>query len=240
MSNQRPSQDNPLFWKATPRWATWLDQLYSGRCRFCSAPAANPDLCPGCREDLPWITAACETCAMPLASGAPRCAGCLTQPPPFDRALALWRYNQGIDTLIRQFKLNGDLSAGRMLTGLAAMSLARRNVRCAEPLVPMPLHPKRRRTRGFNQSAFIANRLGPTVADTLARRQRNSPPQRGLTAAARQRNLRDAFAVQGEPPTCVTIIDDVLTTGASAGALARCLKDAGVSRVEVLVLARAI
>lgn len=227
-------------WRQPSRWDTWLDALFSGRCRFCAAPAAGPSLCPGCREDLPWITVGCRTCGLPLASGAPQCASCLMHPPPFDRTWALWRYRDGVDTLIRRFKLQGDLSAGRLLTTLAATALAARGVRCAGPLLPMPLHPRRYRARGFNQSQFIARRLGPAVAEGLVTRRRHTPPQRGLDAAARRDNLHGAFVLRRPPPPSVTLVDDVLTTGASAAALADCLRRGGVQHVEVLVLARAI
>ena len=227
-------------WRRPASIEHWLHNLLDGRCRACSARSPAHPLCPGCREDLPWITAACRRCGLPLANRAGECAGCLREPPPFERTRALWTYSDGIDTLIRAFKLAEDFSAGRLLTGLAADALSRANVPCAGPLLPMPLHRARYRQRGFNQSRLIADWLGPPVRADLIERRRHTPAQRGLDAAARRRNLQHAFARRKPPPRAVTLVDDVLTTGASLAALAHCLRAGGTERIEVLVLARAI
>lgn len=227
-------------WRSPGRLEHWLHNLLDGRCRFCAARSPRHPLCAGCREDLPWITAACRRCGLPLASGASECAGCLSKPPPFDRTLALWTYTDGVDRLIRAFKLRGDFSAGRLLTSLAAGAMRERNTPCHAPLLPMPLHPVRYRQRGFNQSALIAGWLGPPVIGRLVQRRRNTPPQRGLDAATRQRNLSGAFRLQCPPPRSVVLVDDVLTTGASLRELANCLRSGGTERIEVIVLARAI
>lgn len=227
-------------WRQTTRIQHWLHQIFSGRCRFCAARCQHREICPGCLEDLPWITAACRHCGMPLASGADCCARCLSQPPAIDRTVALWAYCDGIDALIRAFKLNADLAAGRLLAELAREALARRGIRCIGPLLPMPLHPKRYRERGFNQSAMIAHWLGPTVMTGQVQRIVNTPSQRGLDAAARQTNLQSAFVLNQPPPRAITLIDDVLTTGASLHALAQTLRRGGTQWVEAIVLARAI
>ena len=227
-------------WRSPTRLEHWLHHLLDGRCRFCAARSPWDPLCAGCREDLPWITAACRRCGLPLASGANECAGCLSHPPPFDRTRALWTYTDGVDRLIRAFKLREDFSAGRLLTSLAASAMRQRNTPCYAPLLPMPLHPARYRQRGFNQSALIASWLGPPVVKRLVQRQRNTPPQRGLDADARRRNLAGAFRLRCPPPRSVVLVDDVLTTGASLAELANCLRAAGTERIEVIVLARAI
>ncbi|MEX0448903.1 ComF family protein [Spiribacter sp. 221] len=227
-------------WRSPGRLEHWLHNLLDGRCRFCAARSPRHPLCAGCREDLPWITAACRRCGLPLASGASECAGCLSKPPPFDRTRALWTYTDGVDRLIRAFKLRGDFSAGRLLTSIAAGAMRERTTPCHAPLLPMPLHPVRYRQRGFNQSALIAGWLGPPVIGRLVQRRRNTPPQRGLDAATRQRNLSGAFRLQCPPPRSVVLVDDVLTTGASLRELANCLRSGGTERIEVIVLARAI
>jgi len=227
-------------WRPPGRWAAFLHNLFSGRCRLCQARSLACPLCPGCREDLPWISAACERCGLPLASGEPLCAGCRTAPPPLDRTRVIWTYSDGVDDLIRAFKLHEDLAAGRLLTELAAAALHQRRTPCQGPLVPMPLHPTRYRRRGFNQSALIAGWLGPPVASSLIRRHRYTAPQRGQTAADRRTNLHGAFRLQRPPPPAVTLVDDVVTTGASLAAVADCLRQGGVERIEVIALARAI
>jgi len=227
-------------WRPPGAGAAFLHNLFSGRCRLCQARSLHQALCAGCREDLPWISAACRRCGLPLASGEPLCAGCRAAPPPFQRTHALWTYGDGVDALIRSFKLHEDLAAGRLLAGLAAEALQQRRIRCRGPLVPMPLHARRYRHRGFNQSALIARWLGPPVAASLVERHRATPPQRGQTAADRHANLHDAFRVRGRPPSALTLMDDVLTTGASLSAVAGCLRRSGVRHIEVITLARAI
>ena len=227
-------------WQHPGFLARALDTLFSGHCRFCSAPATGDGLCSGCHEDLPWITASCRRCGLPLASGAPVCAACLSHPPPFDHTVALWRYEAGVETLIRRFKLHGDLAAGRLLTRLAARELGTRQTPCPGPLVAMPMHPRRRRRRGFNQSALIASWLGPVVRKPLVIRHRDTPPQRQLDAEGRCHNLKGAFRLCRRPPAAVTLVDDVMTTGASLTELAHCLRAGGCRRIDVVVLARAL
>jgi ComF family protein len=111
-------------------------------------------------------------------------------------------------------------------------------------LVPVPLHPSRYRTRGFNQALEIArplaDRLKLPLCPNLCRRVRPTPPQRLLDAQTRRQNLRGAFQATADLSGCrIALVDDVLTTGATADALAAVLKQAGAKQVEVWVLARA-
>lgn len=120
-------------------------------------------------------------------------------------------------------------------------------------IVPVPLHPSRRRERGFNQSELLAvglaralgrQRAGaaPQVAKDCLRRKRATPPQTGLSVAARRENLRGAFevikpdAIRGRS---IVLVDDVMTTGATLSACARALKHAGAAQVMGFTLARA-
>lgn len=240
MPPSTPLHRSPLPWRIQPLRSALLHNLFSGRCRICHARSLTGELCPGCHEDLPWITAACERCGLPLASGAAHCAACISRPPLFDRAHVLWTYTDGVDALIRRFKFEEDLAAGRLLTELAAGTLARRRIQCAGPLVPMPLHPLRYRQRGFNPAALIAGWLGATVMQSLVCRDRHTPAQRGQSARQRATNLRAAFRLERPPPRVVTLVDDVITTGASLGALAECLRRGGAERIEVIALARTI
>jgi ComF family protein len=227
-------------WRRPPAWRLRLDQLLHGRCHFCNGPITDGGICPGCREDLPWITAGCRCCGAPISSGAWRCAGCIGNPPPFARTHALWQYRDGIDDCLRAFKDRGDTAAGRLLTGLAAPALERRRLRLPGPLVPMPLHRQRWRQRGFNQSALIARWLGGPCLDDLVERARRTADQRGLDASQRRANQHKAFRLRRPPPRAVTLVDDVMTTGASLRALAQCLREGGTEHIQVLVLARAV
>ncbi len=240
MANRHPPSSLTFGWRQPGRLDALLHALFNGACLFCGCTTQQREICAGCLEDLPWISAACQRCGLPLASGAKTCAACLNHPPALDRTLALWCYTDGVDRLIRDFKLKGDLAAGRLLSELAAESLRRRAHRCAGPLIPMPLHPQRYRERGFNQSALIARWLGPRVITTLVKRHHNSPSQRQLSAEQRSDNVESAFLLCHPPPRVVTLVDDVLTTGASLNALAACLRAGGTERIEAITLARAI
>lgn len=240
MPTHLPTRGLKTGWRNIQPHHHWLHHLFHGRCRFCTARCDRWEICPGCLEDLPWITAGCQHCGMPLASGARICGQCLSAPLAIQRTQALWTYSDDIDTLIQAFKFNGDLAAGRLLAEMTAETLHRRGRACRGPIIPMPLHPQRYRARGFNQSALIAHWLGPSVMETVVTRSMHTPSQRGLTAKARQQNLEQAFVLRQPPPRVVTLLDDVLTTGASLNALAKTLRAGGAEHIEAIVLARAI
>lgn len=109
-------------------------------------------------------------------------------------------------------------------------------------LIPMPIHPERRQVRGFNQAHLIADRIGRRfdlpVHGKAVVRSGSSESQSGFSAIDRRKSLKNAFEVRGHLPQHVAIVDDVMTTGSSADALACALKRAGVQRVSVWVLAR--
>jgi len=193
--------------------------LFPARCRLCGgATCGEPDLCRHCRRDLPWLASACSQCAHPLhASQAyTLCGQCQKQPPAFDRTTALFHYRPPVDHLIKRFKFAEELQVGSLLSRLLAERLAERDGDLPELLLPVPLHPARLRSRGFNQATEIARqvgrKLGIAVDYRLCRRKRNTQAQSLLSPNARRLNLRNAFAVCRPPGAAhVAIIDDVMT-----------------------------
>jgi ComF family protein len=190
----------------------------------------------------------CDTCGVPVARPVPRCPDCARSTPAFSTARAVGLYlpaQAGLNPLARSIhalKYRGRRVVAGTLGDLLA---ARYPFAAAALLVPVPLHLGRLRTRGFDQAALLARALGrrrglETAVDVL-RRLRETPVQAELGAAARRRNLRDAFevralgAVRGRD---VVVIDDVLTTGATADACARALRRAGARRVDVFTVGR--
>jgi ComF family protein len=203
-------------------------------------------VCQSCRRDLPWLGIACRQCARPLHS-SPACAlcgHCQKQPPAFDRTIALFHYRPPVDHLIRRFKFAEELQIGSLLSALLAARLAERNGDLPELLLPVPLHPARLRSRGFNQATeiarHVASELGIAIDYHACRRKRDTLAQSLLSHNARRLNLRNAFDVCRPPGALhIAIIDDVMTTGHTSNELARTLKQAGATHVEVWVIARA-
>jgi ComF family protein len=214
----------------------------------CSAPRPatdGRDLCAGCAGDLAPNRPRCPRCALPLAAPAPLCGECLRREPPFAAAWAPLRYAHPLDLLEARFKFHADLAAGRVLSALMIEHAATDAPARPELLIPVPLHAARLRERGYNQALELARPLArafaiPLRADLLLR-TRATPPQTGLDAKTRRRNLRGAFAIAAGAslPGHVALVDDVMTTGATLRECARVLRRAGVARVDVWALARA-
>ena len=227
----------------------WIESallgLYPPVCLLCGADGEkHRDLCGDCREDLPVNANPCPRCAEPLPAGArpgSLCGSCLRHPPPFAACYAPFLYEPPVDWLVGRLKFHGRLAAGRVLAGLLGDALT------PDPrpdlILPVPLHPARLRVRGFNQTAEIARpvarRLGIPLVTDLALRIRPGAPQSRLARALRRVNVRGAFVVRaplaGEH---VAVLDDVITTGATAAELARTLLRAGASRVDLWAVAR--
>ncbi len=214
--------------------------LVAQDCLLCLGASADRLVCEACAASLSWLGNACSRCAIPLPR-AGVCGGCLAHEPAFDAALAAFEYRFPVDRLVQRFKYSGDLAVGQWL----AQQLARRVAACGKPdlLVAPPLARSRLRERGFNQAVVVAaalgKRLGIRHAPAALAKVRDTSPQPGLARAARLANLRDAFACNAAVASMhVAIVDDVMTTGATAHSLARVLKAAGAARVSVWAIAR--
>jgi len=216
-------------------------QAWTQDCALCLAPSRERLVCAACEAALEGAASACERCASPVLRGG-RCDACRGRRLAFDAALARFDYRFPVDRLVLRFKYAGDLAVGRWLSE----RLAERAASMPRPdvLVAPPLARTRLRERGFNQAVEIARTVGrrlrlPVDAHAIERR-RETAPQARLGRRARQANLRGAFAcARNVDGLHVAIVDDVLTTGATADALARALKHAGAARVSVWAVARA-
>lgn len=225
----------------------WLNNRQS--CLLCDHTTdATLALCNDCETELPWLGAHCQVCAIPLPASGLTCGACLRRPPSFSRVEAPWRYGFPVDSLITRFKHQARWPLGHLLAGLLAQHLSHafsEGLPRPDYLLPVPLAERRLRQRGFNQAAMLANWLGQKlilpVEGKWLQRQIDTPAQQGLDAAARKRNLRRAFILNDDTAVAgrhLALVDDVLTTGATAEALARLLLKAGATRVDIYCLAR--
>ncbi|WP_298832207.1 ComF family protein [uncultured Piscinibacter sp.] len=183
----------------------------------------------------------CTRCAIALPPGQPVCGACLREPPPFERSVAALDYAPPWDALIRHYKFHERPELAALLAGLLREAV--RDEPTPDLLLPAPLSEARLRERGFNQAWEIARRLGPRADARLLLRIRDTPHQADLPLDLRFANVRGAYAV--EPLRLaqvegrhVALVDDVLTTGATAAEMARTLLAAGAARVHLWVLAR--
>ncbi len=243
-----------------PSAARWLaalrDVVFPRTCLVCGLPAqattaadtAQDAVCAPCLEELPWNLRACPLCAAPTDGGQEEeCVACELAPPAWDHALAPLRYAPPVDTLIRRLKFHASVADGRWLAAALALALQAGAAEDGWPdlLIPVPMHPRRRALRGFNHAAFLAQALVdalPTLRldSRSLQRTRWTPAQARLDAHARRRNLIDALRWRGPPPPPrVAVVDDVLTTGSTATAVTRTLREAGVQEVQIWTCARA-
>ena len=205
-------------------------------------------LCTACEIELPWLTDHCQRCALPLPMTGLICGYCLKQPPAFERVHAPWFYGFPIDSLIIRFKHNSQWPYGRLLAELLSQSLLDHfNAGSQKPdiLLPVPLSTHRLRQRGYNQAAMIAGWLSGPLAipcrEQWLVRIQDTPAQQDLDAKTRKRNLLNAFALASDARVQgahIALVDDVMTTGATAQSLALLLRKAGARRVDVYCLAR--
>lgn len=235
----------------------WLRHLLPGCCLLCDGPidsGTDLDLCGHCREALPWNTSACRRCANPLppisaAAGPDLCPDCRQRPPPFTKTVAPLVYSGFPRRWVTRLKDQMGMVEGRVLAELLA-DAAQASYACdgeARPdlLVPVPLTPLRLARRGHNQALTlarpVARRLGIPFLRMAVSRAGQGPRQRGLSRSERLGSPADAFRAHiawDDAAPCVAIVDDVLTTGATAAALSRVLLDAGAREVHVLCPAR--
>jgi len=228
------------------RLANGLEQmLLPPVCAVCGMAAATGlDCCPGCEHDLPKLSATCRRCALELVRDVELCGRCSRRLPAFDRAHAGFAYRDSIERLVHRFKFRHDLAAGRVLAGLLARRLVEYGVSRPDLMVPVPLHWRRRLTRGFNQSELLCTDLSDHFGGlpwySLLHRPRATATQSDLPAERRGGNVRGAFGVRSTlAPAHVALVDDVMTTGSTLDECARVLKRNGVQRVDVWVIARA-
>jgi len=213
-------------------------------------PDGDADFCPTCRAGLiPLPPAHCRYCGRPFDTMVPSvhvCARCRKKKPIYDQALAAGLYEGALRSAIHRLKYSGRPELARPLAAFMAGRLGPPFFPPQVDLIlPVPLHRKRLRERGFNQALLLARKLfheyQPLIRFDLLLRTRWTEPQVNLKGPERLANVRRAFALS-DPAAAkkrsVLLMDDVYTTGATVNECARVLKKAGAAQVLVLTLAR--
>ena len=218
-----------------------VDAAMPQRCLLCGGTCGGAPVCDACGDELPRLpSTSCPQCALPSPGG--HCGRCLRHPPAFDASRALLGYAFPADRLVQALKYRGRLGLASYFSRLVVGAWPPPAVDC---VVAVPMHARALRERGFNQAMELARPLArawdlPLFPDAL-RRVGDGPPQASLAGRARRRNVRGAFVCDERlADRAVLVVDDVMTTGATLDAIARCVRRAGAKRVENLVVARTL
>jgi ComF family protein len=226
---------------ADTRWR-WL----SGACEACRRWSPGR-LCADCLARFAPPVPRCRRCALAVAGGVDVCGHCRVEPPAFDRSLCVADYGFPWDRLVTRFKYGQAPELAALLVDALADAARRQQMAVPQAFVALPLSDARLAVRGYDQSWELARGLGrrfgvPAHARLLERRF-DAQPQARLARAQRLRNLVGAFAVPPSASACVAgrhlaLVDDVMTTGATAGEAARTLLQAGAARIDLWLVAR--
>jgi ComF family protein len=226
-----------------------LDVLLPPLCLICDEPVAeNATLCPACWPRVTFIAPPfCAACGAPFdvpVEEGTLCGRCIDAPPLFASARAAMIYDDFSRGLVLGFKHGDHTYAAKALAAWMQRAGGDRLAAC-DVIVPVPLHRRRLFARRYNQAALLALQIGrraqkPVCVDAL-RRVRATPIQGHMKRKEREDNVRGAFAVAHPAAVAgkaILLVDDVFTTGATAGECAKVLLAAGAARVDVLTLAR--
>jgi ComF family protein len=231
---------------ALSKLAHQITRLYSNLlpipCLLCGAVCKTHAICTDCIDDFPKLGNCCPRCATPL-SLTTTCGNCLTHPPEQNISMSLFAYKNPIDRLIADFKYHDKLYLTEVFADLMVEQL--KNKPLPKLLIPIPLHRRRLRQRGYNQALELAKilsrKLNIPISKNSLIRSRDTAPQASLPYDQRKRNMRRAFKLNDDVlSNHIALIDDVLTTGHTVNAAAKLFRQEGVTTIELWTIARTI
>ena len=239
-----------MLLKSLIRFDSLFDIILPRACLICRTRTQEPHhLCQPCAQELPILSHSCQKCAQFLHASSQRqliCGECLSNPPSYDVAYALLRYQPPLPRLIAGLKFEAQLSHASVFSCLMAKAVQDRWY-AQQPLpdliLPMPLHASRLRERGYNQATEIVRPLAQSLKINIDHgviRHKPTLPQHALPASKRRQNIDHAFtALRNYSRLHIAIVDDVMTTGHTVAAAASTLKAHGARRVDIWCCARA-
>lgn len=226
-------------------WQHTIKHLMPPCCVACGQTTNETFICQHCLAKIESPPIACQQCGLALYEEAERCGQCLKSPPAFDRLYCLGDFKAPLSTIIQQFKFQENLACGQALSQalIQKLKIKYANEQWPEQLVAVPLHYKRLRQRGFNQSVELAKPLARSFNLKLVtkhcKRIKATTRQSELDSKARQLNLQRAFCLQQKIiANHIAIVDDVVTTTATVNSLALCLRQSGIKRIDIWCCAR--
>lgn len=218
-------------------------------CRTYHPRTRTHPVCPSCILTLPFNTPPfCLKCSRHINGTNPNgiCTFCRHHSPSFDSAFGLTRYEGSVQSLLHRFKFHDKTSLRHTFADIFHTCVTRYSIffHPDNILMPIPLHPVRLRERGYDQALLLAEAISSvnclSVDHASLVRTRNTPHQTGLNQKERFTNITDAFKISTSSTVLnkkIILVDDLLTTGATASEAAKALKAAGAAEVSVLTLA---
>jgi ComF family protein len=222
-----------------------LSHRVPSSCLLCGDPTQSSRICEPCMNDLPWNSTHCVRCAEPSVLADTLCGACIKSPPSFQSAFAPLTYEFPVKQMIEALKYRGSRAWARVFITLLTSELSAQLDdfdQTPDVIVPVPPDPKRIKSRPLDHTRFIARHLAKSLNiacdDRLVSKPHSTPAQTQLSHKERIRNLSDAFRVVENTYQHVALLDDVITTGATAQVLAKSLAKSGVERVDIWAIAR--
>lgn len=238
----------------TELWYAFLDTLFPERCLACAAGLKGRQkisYCAICLQDIRLLREPlCTKCGKPFDYAAGQshlCGYCLTNGWYFNQARAVVRYQPPVTDAVKMFKYKGKMHGLATFAALSQQYFQYQPLAQPDIIVPVPLHAKRLRQRGFNQALVLCRKIFPDCREKIApdvlERHFRTQPQTGLSGAERRRNVRNAFTVRRPEKIInkkILLVDDVFTTGATVNECARVLQISQAAEVDVFTFARAV
>ena len=229
----------------------FIEQLLPAQCLLCQLSSDNKLICTHCQNALIQPRPCCQCCGLSLPNSLPFCGDCLKQAHRFTRLHAISDYVPPYPQIIKKFKYSKQLIhvelLGELLVQSLQLNLSVQQINAVDYLLAVSLHKQKNRQRGFNQAQLIANvvakQLELSVLSSVVERHKQTTAQESLSPQQRKKNLNNAFSIKSDSQhnlsgAYIVIIDDVVTTGATANSLCQILLDAGARRVDIWCICR--